>query len=145
MTEQTEQRNFVQSFNPPLSMRIWQRLGFRYGAHADRPESADAIWSIHKVVTRWSALDRLRILISGQTEVELCVETDVAHKVKSSNASAVILARGAQSFSMRQTLLIILALFDLFLIAQLWLAVPSPKACPSVGHIVMRHCAEDRR
>lgn len=81
-------------FRPALAMRIWKRLGFRYGAYCGRPENDDALYTVHRIFTHWDWRDRLRILFSGQTETELCIETETLEKLKGVRQAAVVLAPG---------------------------------------------------
>lgn len=87
--------NGAMEFRPPLKMRILRALGFRYSAYAPRPENDDAHYTVSRVVTCWDWRDRLRILVSGMTEVEICVETEKLEMVKGSRSAAVVLAPGA--------------------------------------------------
>ena len=86
---------FVQEYRPSRKMRMLLALGFRYSAYAPRPEGDDAHYTISKVITHWDWRDRLRILISGMTEIEVCVETEKLEMVKGSQSGAVVLAPGA--------------------------------------------------
>lgn len=86
--------NGAMEFRPALAMRIWKHLGFQYGAYCGRPEEDEARYTVHRIFTNWDWRDRLRILISGQTEVELCVETEALEKLKGVRQKAVVLAPG---------------------------------------------------
>lgn len=96
MTDQPRIDAGVQSFQPPLSMRIWRALGFRYSAYANRPEDDEARYTVHRTITKWDWRDRLRILVSGQTETELCIETETLEKLKGVRLAAVVLAPDAR-------------------------------------------------
>ena len=85
----------VVSYKSPLSMRIWKFLGFRYSAHAPRPEDDEAQYCVHRVLTYWDWRDRLRILVTGSTETKLCVETKQIVLVKVVRTHSVVLAPGA--------------------------------------------------
>lgn len=87
--------NTAMEFRPPFSMRFWRWLGFRYSARAERPEDDEARYTIHRTFVHWDWRDRLRILLSGKTETELCVETETLETVKSVRTQAVVLAPGA--------------------------------------------------
>ena len=87
--------NTAMEFRPPFKMRMLLALGFRYSAYAPRPEGDDAHYTISRVVTCWDWRDRLRILFSGMTEIEVCVETEKLELVKGSRSAAVVLAPGA--------------------------------------------------
>lgn len=80
------------AYQPGRAMRFWLALGFRYGAHAQRPENDEAKWMIHRTVTHWDWRDRLRILLAGRTEIELCVETQQPADIIRTAAAAVVLA-----------------------------------------------------
>jgi hypothetical protein len=54
-------------------LMIW--LGFKFSAFAGNSGN-DSLYIIHVTRTHWGFMDRLRILISGVTEVELCVEIE---------------------------------------------------------------------
>jgi len=81
-------------FRPPIAQRIWRFLGFRYGAYCERPEGDEAIYTIHRIFTHWDWRDRLRILISGQTETELCVETEALQLIVGVRSAPAVLAPG---------------------------------------------------
>ena len=89
--------NTAMEFRPPLKMRMWRALGFKYSAYAPRPEGDDdsVHYTISRVVAHWDWRDRLRILVSGMTEIEICVETEHLETVKGSRSAAVVLAPGA--------------------------------------------------
>ena len=88
--------NLMMEHRPPLAMRLWRRLGFRYGARCERPDDDEARYTIHRVCTYWDWRDRLRILVSGQTEIELCVETERFETIKGTRQEAAVLAPGAR-------------------------------------------------
>lgn len=92
MTDQTI--NGAVEFRPSLAMRIWMALGFRYGAYIPPPDDDEAIYTTHRVFTHWDWRDRLRILVSGQTETELRVETEKLEPLKGVRQTAVVLAPG---------------------------------------------------
>lgn len=87
-----EVQNGIMAYRPPLPMRIWLKLGFRYSAHAPRPDDDEARFTIHTVTTCWDWKDRLRILFSGMTRTEVCVETEKLETLKGVRAAAVVLA-----------------------------------------------------
>lgn len=65
---------------PPLAFKVWRKLGFRR-AWSLRPEPRDGFaegWIVVQSETRFSFVDRLRILVSGRVSVEHVVQTDVA-------------------------------------------------------------------
>ena len=86
----------VQAFRPSLSYRFWQALGFRHGAYVPPPEDDEAYYMRHRIVTCWDWRDRLRILLSGKTEVSIIVETEQPEKFKSARSVAVVRAPGAR-------------------------------------------------
>lgn len=86
--------NGAMTYRPNWRVRFWQWLGFRYAAHAGRPDDEEAKYTIHRIVTRWDWRDRFLLLISGTTETELCVETETLEAVKGSRSREVVIAPG---------------------------------------------------
>lgn len=67
-------QNGYTMFKPTRMQRFWRWLGFRFGAHAphlDDLDEVDTPYCVHVVVTHWDWSDRLRILVSGKTAVQL--------------------------------------------------------------------------
>jgi len=92
----SEPQNFAMEFTPTRAMRFWRWAGFHYTAYAGRPENDEARYLVHRVTTVWDWRDRLRILLTGRTQVELCVETDGDVRVFKTRAHHVTLAPGAE-------------------------------------------------
>lgn len=86
--------NGAMEFRPSLAMRVGLALGFRYGAYIPPPENDNAIYTTHHIFTHWDWRDRLRILISGQTETILRVETEKMESLKGIQQQAVVLVPG---------------------------------------------------
>ncbi len=63
-------------FFPNSWQRAWLALGFQWGPYAGRPEDEAAFYVIHDVVTHWDWRDRLRILVSGKTSLQICMEIE---------------------------------------------------------------------
>lgn len=74
-----------------LVIRLWRWLGFQPNAFCGRPSHTDAHYSVHRVCAHWGWGDRIRILISGNTEVELCIETEARQTLKSVRQQAAVL------------------------------------------------------
>jgi hypothetical protein len=94
MTENNIQAGAM-AYRPGRVMRAYLALGFRYSAHAPRPDDDEARYTIHRTTTYWDWADRFRILISGKTELEICVETETLETVKGIQSRAVVLAPDA--------------------------------------------------
>lgn len=86
----------VQAFRPNIVYRFWRAMGFRHGAFAGRPDDDEARYTIHTILSHWDWRDRLRILISGDTATEICVETKAIEEIKGVRTEAVVLAPGAR-------------------------------------------------
>ena len=66
----------VMGFHPRGWERVWRALGFKFSAFAGRPDEDDTQYMVQITTTHWDFMDRLRILVSGVTQVELCVEIE---------------------------------------------------------------------
>ena len=87
---------FGMEFRPSFVGRFWRALGFRYAAYVARPDDDESCYTVHRTITRCDWRDSLRILISGKTEIELCIETEKVEKVKGVQTDACVLAPNAR-------------------------------------------------
>lgn len=69
---------FTQQYVPTLRERVARWFGFR-SAYQPRPEETDEFpsYMVTNVRIHVSALDRIRILLAGQIDVEVVSQTDV--------------------------------------------------------------------
>lgn len=72
---------FYAIYKPTIRERFWRASGFRH-ANAERPDSDEEGWAPGWLAVNTFAhlgwLDRLRLLISGNVEIECFVKTDVS-------------------------------------------------------------------
>lgn len=70
MTEQ----NGCMAYRPTLRMRFWRALGFRFGTYVALTDDDVIETTRHITRTHWDWGDRLRILASGWTEIQIRVD-----------------------------------------------------------------------
>ena len=63
-------------YRPPLRVRFWRALGFRHH-HGETPDGADDLpgWMLTNVRLRFSFLDRLRLVLTGDLKIKVVQHT----------------------------------------------------------------------